>query len=66
MEVVEEEEEEEKKKQRNICGMQAVMSPWNNFSMIKWVAPAIFFQRWQYLKRVDTPPNPEKKFVWSF
>lgn len=34
MEAVEEEEEE--KKQNGItCGMQAVMSPWNNFSMIK-------------------------------
>lgn len=34
MEAVEE-EEEEKKKNGITCGMQAVMSPWNNFSMIK-------------------------------
>lgn len=35
------------------CGMQAVMSPWNNFSMIKWVAPTIPLW-WQYLKTVNT------------
>lgn len=35
------------------CGMQTVMSPWNNFGMIKWVSPAIPLW-WQYLKRVHT------------
>lgn len=35
------------------CGMQAVMSPWNNSSMIKWDASAIPLW-WQYLKRVNT------------
>lgn len=42
---------EVKKKKKTACGMHSVMSPWNNFSMIKWVAQTIPVW-WQHLKKV--------------
>lgn len=65
MEAVEEEEEE--KKQNGItCGMQAVMSPWNNFSMIKWVAPAMFSAMTVSEKSQYTYRILKRSPVWSF